>query len=72
MEKDIELIIENMKAAGCSAEDISRVSAMHEAGFESEIPKCLRKCRCDLIDQLHEAQRRLDLMDQLIRVTRQN
>ena len=66
--EDIEMIIANMDAAGCSIGDITRVRAMHEAGLDSEILSCLRRCRCDLMDELHETQRRVDRMDHLIRV----
>lgn len=66
--KEIELIIENMRTAGCSDDDVSRVAAMHEAGMEHEIMKCLRKCRCDLMEELHETQKRVDRIDHLIRM----
>lgn len=64
---DIEKLIVNMKDAGCSDADISRVAGMHEAGLDDEIVRCLRRCRCELMDELHDSQRRLDCMDQLIR-----
>lgn len=66
---DIETIIENMSAVNCSREDIERVRAMHEAGMASEIIRCLRMCRCSLMDELHETQRKVDRMDHLIRST---
>ncbi len=66
---DIGMIIENMEAAGCSREDIQRVAAMHDAGLDRELVNCLRKCRCSLMDELHETQRRVDRMDHLIRMT---
>ena len=64
---DIEKIIVNMGDAGCSNADIERVCRLHEAGLDSEIIKCLRRCRCDLIAELHMSQRRVDCMDHLIR-----
>ncbi len=66
-ETDIERLIDNMIAAGCSTEDTERVRKMHEAGMEQEILKCLRRCRCDLMGELHETQRKVDRMDQIIR-----
>lgn len=66
---DIIEIVENMDAACCSRDEIERVRALHEAGLDSEIVKCLRKCRCDLINELHDAQRRVDRLDHLIRST---
>ena len=64
---DIERIIANMGDAGCGSADIERVCRLHEAGHDEEIIKCLRRCRCDLIEELHRNQRRLDCMDHLIR-----
>ena len=66
---DIERIIVNMGDAGCSSADIERVRSLHEAGHDDEIIKCLRRCRCDLIEELHLSQRRVDCMDHLIRAT---
>ena len=64
---NIERIVANMGDAGCRTEDIERVCSLHDAGLDEEIVKCLRKCRCDLIEDLHEQQRRVDCMDHLIR-----
>lgn len=66
-ETDIERLIDNMIAAGCSTSDTERVRKMHEAGMEQEILTCLRRCRCDLMGELHETQRKVDRMDQIIR-----
>ena len=65
--KQMESIIGNMRDAGCSAADIERVSNLCEAGFEAEIVKCLKRCRCGLIDEMHRSQRKVDCMDRLIR-----
>ncbi len=65
--KQLESMIGNMKDAGCSGADIERVRNLYEAGFEAEIVKCLRRCRCDLIDELHSSQRKVDSIDRLIR-----
>jgi hypothetical protein len=66
-DKDIEMIIANMMAAGCSDADADKVRRMHEAGMDTEILQCLRKCRCTLMDELHDKQRSVDRMDRLIR-----
>jgi hypothetical protein len=66
---DIEKVIRNMEDAGCCSDDLDRVKSMHEAGLDSEIIRCLKRCRCDLIEELHESQRRVDCMDHLIRAT---
>ena len=66
--KQLESIIGNMKDAGCCDADIKRVGNLYEAGFEIEIVKCLRRCRCDLIEELHTNQRKVDCIDRLIRL----
>ena len=66
-EKDFEMIIADMTAAGCSQADTDRVRRMHDAGMDAEIIQCLRKCRCAMIDELHDKQRSVDRMDRLIR-----
>ena len=67
--KDIEIekIITDMMAAGCSQADADRVRSMHEAGMDAEIIQCLKKCRCDRMDELHDKQRSVDRLDRLIR-----
>ena len=66
-DKDIEMIIANMMAAGCSDADAGKVRRMQEAGMDNEILQCLRSCRCTLLDELHDKQRNVDRMDSLIR-----
>ena len=64
---EIEKIIANMMACGCSDADADKVRRMHEAGMDTEIIQCLRSCRCSLLDELHDKQRNVDRMDSLIR-----
>ncbi len=64
---NIESIITDMEAAGCSTEDADMVRRIYEAGMEEEIVRCLRKCRCRFIEELHETQRNVDRLDRLIR-----
>ena len=66
-DSEIKAIIEEMKAAGCSSADTDRVMRMHEAGMDEEILICLRKCRCSMIEDLHERQKKIDHIDSLIR-----
>jgi hypothetical protein len=40
-DKDIEMIIANMMAAGCSDADADKVRRMHQAGMDNEIIQCL-------------------------------
>lgn len=66
---ELEKIIEAMQAAGCSDTDKERVRNMHKAGLDDEILHCLRQCRCVLMDDLRDYQKRVDRMDRLIRMT---
>ena len=66
---DIEKILINMYDAGCSCADIERVRKLNEAGFDDDIVRCLRRCRCDLIEEVHRSQRKIDRLDHLIRAT---
>ncbi|MBQ1405076.1 MAG: hypothetical protein IIZ00_02555 [Oscillospiraceae bacterium] len=61
---------ECMKDAGCSAEAISRAERLYEAGAVEELIRCLRSCRCDALEALHEKQKQLDRLDLLIRNTK--
>ena len=64
---DIEKILINMCDAGCSDADIERVRSLYKAGLEADIVRCLRRCRCDLVEELHRSQRKVDCMGHLIR-----
>ena len=66
---DIETILNNMGEAGCTCADIERVRRLHEAGLDDDIVRCLRRCRCDLIEEVHRSQRKIDRLDHLIRAT---
>ncbi len=66
---EIKAWIENLTDNGCSEEGTSRAKALYEAGDMEGLVKHLRKCRCDLVEEMHESQRRVDRMDYLIRQT---
>ena len=59
-----------MTDAGCSAEAIGRASRFYEAGATEDLIRCLRSCRCDALEEIHEKQKRLDRLDRLIRETK--
>ncbi len=54
---------------GCSSERISRLAELVEAGRLTEAKQRLRCLRCELMDELHACQRRVDQLDWLIRET---
>ena len=64
---EIKVLIDGLTANGCSSEGASRAKALYEAGDMDALIKHLRKCRCDLVEEMHDSQRRVDRMDYLIR-----
>ena len=63
---DMETVLAD---AGCKKPAIETARRLLEAGQPRELIRFLRLCRCDLMDELHEKQRRVDRMDILIRQT---
>ena len=61
-----------MTDAGCSNAAIERAECLHEAGAFEELIRCLRSCRCEALEEIHEKQRRLDRLDGLIRKAQQD
>ena len=60
-----------MMDAGCSETVIERAECLREAGAFEELIHCLRECRCEALEEIHEKQRRLDRLDRLIRKAQQ-
>lgn len=56
-----------LRDAGCDdvmSEAVRRLCESHQVG---DAVRALRRHRCDLMDALHESQRRVDRLDYLIR-----
>ena len=66
---EVKALIENLTYSGCSAEETRRAKALYEAGNMDGLVKYLRKCRCNLVEEMHDSQRKVDRMDYLIRQT---
>ncbi len=60
-----------MEDAGCPVETVGKAERYYEAGAVGDLIRCLRSCRCEQLDALHEKQRQLDRLDLLIRKTQQ-
>ena len=58
-----------MADAGCDGASIARAEALYDSGARGELVCCLRRCRSEQLDALHERQRQLDRLDRLIRET---
>ena len=66
MKFDINTILENLTDAGCSAKEIETAKSLCEAGQADALIIHLRKCRCHLMDELHQSQRKVDRLDYLV------
>ncbi len=60
-----------MEEAGCDERSIERAEALCARGARDELIRCLRFCRCEQLDALHERQKQLDRLDLLIRKAQQ-
>ena len=60
-----------MEDAGCDRQSIERAEAFYDLGAKDELIRCLRSCRCEQLDALHEKQKQLDRLDLLIRKTQE-
>ena len=58
---------EYMTDAGCSEPTIRRAEHFYQNGSTEDLMRCLRSCRCDALEELHEKQKQLDRLDKLIR-----
>ncbi len=63
-------IRECMEDAGCSAAAIRRAETLYRGGAVDDLIRCLRSCRCDALEEIHEKQKQLDRLDMLIRDTK--
>ena len=69
MGEQTESLLTGMADAGCTEEEIKRAGCFLRAGSFIELTKFLKQCRCALMEQMHESQKRVDRMDYLIRQT---
>ena len=63
-------IRECMEDSGCSAAAVRRAEALFQGGAVDDLIRCLRSCRCDALEEIHEKQKQLDRLDRLIRDTK--
>ena len=60
----------NLRDAGCCDEFIREFTELGRGGREAEQRRLLAKRRAELLDELHESQRRIDRLDYLIYMRR--
>ena len=52
---------------GVSQEKVSAAERLRAAGKCDDLQKYLRMCRCDLIEEMHSTQKKVDNLDYLLR-----
>ena len=67
MEQELKQMLAGLEDAGCAQEEIREAERLCALNDRGALVRCLRKCRCSLMDALHESQRRVDRLDYLIR-----
>ena len=66
---DLMYLKECMTDAGCSEASVQRAERLCQNGRTEDLLLFLRSCRCDVLEEIHEKQKRLDRLDKLIRET---
>ncbi len=61
-----ELLLRNLKDAGCSEEEIGKYLSLETEGREKEQLRFLSAHRAKLLNQVHDSQEMLDCLDYLI------
>ena len=70
MSERIEKMAIELLDTGLGQEEKKKAERLMAAGQTEDLIRYLRLCRCDLMDDLHKTQRRVDRMDHLIRQTK--
>ena len=55
--------------AGFDGDTTSEAVRLYKSGSKDDLKQYLRSKRCDLIEQMHESQKRIDRVDYVIRQT---
>lgn len=61
-----------LQDAGCSKEQALYVAQLLKDGQMDAAVREINRCRCQLLDSLHETQRQVNCLDYLIRQTKEN
>ena len=72
MEMELKAMLDNLADAGCTEHDAEIAGELYKNGQADELIRFLKKCRCSLMDEMHESQRKVDCMDFLIRRAERN
>ena len=69
---EMKTMIDNLTDAGCTKHDAEIARELYKNGQIDELIGFLKKCRCGLMEEMHESQRKVDCMDFLIRRAERN
>ena len=64
---DLKAMMECLSDIGCSDEQEKKAKMLYDSGQKAELIRYLKSCRCGLVDEMHESQRKVDRIDYLIR-----
>ena len=62
-----EEIVEFLRHLGFEDEKCTLAGKVYEAGQKEELLRTLKTCRCTLMDEMHESQKKVDRIDYMIR-----
>jgi hypothetical protein len=69
---ELKTMIDCLSDIGVDDEHKEMAKQFLESGQKSELIGYLKRCRCTLMDEMHESQRKVDCMDFLIRRAERN
>ena len=66
MNERLEDLTEALSDAGCGPDAIEKAKRLWATGRTEDLIRHLRMLRCELMDDLHECQKRVDCLDYLM------
>ena len=69
MEQEWKELLVTLEDAGCGGDELAMAQRLYAAGDPDALLRCLRRFRCDRMEELHQSQRKVDCLDHLIRQT---
>ncbi len=60
-------MIDDLPLLGLRADQKKTAAELYESGQTGELIRYLRRFRCGLVEDMHESQRKVDRIDQMIR-----
>ena len=64
---ELKEMIGDLTDLGCQSDQKETAKRLYDTGQIEDLIRYLKKCRCTLMDEMHESQRKVDRIDFLIR-----